>query len=121
MDDLAAWIAQCKADMQNDVVARFLASVDVFIQNCPIKTGRTLNSFHASLDTPAENTDPGPGEHDKTGNLVREQARQIAEAAMPGQTIHFTSDYAPAIISEEGDRNHQPHRMIFGAAQSFGD
>ena len=121
-DQLESWVAQCGEDMHRRfVVGKFVSAVETFIANCPVKTGRTLNSFRATLNEPPTNTDPGPGEHDKSGSEVLEQARQVAESAAFGDTLHFGSDYVGAIVAEEGNRGVKPHRMIMATVNAWGD
>ena len=118
---LSQWVESTRAGMRSAAIEHFVRTIEVFAENCPVKTGRTLNSFVATLNEPAANTDPGPGEYDKTGAAVVAQARAIAESATVGDTIYFTSDYPGATLAEEGNRHLPPRRMVMAAANQWGD
>jgi len=120
-DQLEQWGELCRLSMQKDVVDRFMTSVETFITNCPVVTGRTLNSFRATINEPATNTDPGEGVHDKTGEAVLDQCRMVAESANPGDQIFFGSDYWAAEVVENGTAKKKPHLMVEAGAQVWGD
>ena len=115
-------IGKAKADMLLAVKERMFLAAKEIVELTPTRTGRTRNSFVASIGQPAAGTDPkergAPYDHDGADALA--QIAETIDAVQPGQTVYLTSDYANALRCDVGDKHMAPHQMVERAEIDWG-
>ena len=125
VDSLERWVAECKANMLADVQTRAKRSAETLIQNTPVgvktPSGRRRNSWAAAIGEPPTGTDPGRGGHDVSGGTALAQIDGVIDQLELGQTLYIASDAPGMRVTEEGDRNTPPSRMVLAAASQWAD